>query len=194
MKNTAVIILAAGASSRLGFPKQLVEWNGKPLLQGILEEMAQLQVEQKLLVLGAHHEQIRNEIHTADFQIVYNANWKEGMSSSIRIGLQTALSLYPYLDHVLFLLSDQPYVDKELVKEILQASKKSSKSIIACVYKNTIGVPALFSKQHFLALLSLTGDRGAGAYIKKHKDDIQQIEFELGIVDIDTPEDLKRLN
>lgn len=193
MKKTAVIILAAGGSSRLGYPKQLVQWKGQSLLQRLINEVNSIPFISQNIVLGSNYDQIRKKINSTEFEIIVNHDWQDGMASSLRIGLKTVLSQHPEIEQVLILLSDQPFVDKSLLEQILTIAEQTTKSIIACKYRQIVGVPALFSKNHFQELANLTGDKGAGPYIKKAFDDVQIIDFEMGIVDIDTTEDVQKL-
>ena len=108
-ENIAVVVLAAGGSSRLGRPKQLVEFNGKPLLDHALDKVDLLGFQTKILVLGAKREEIMDKIDSNGFKVVVNTHWEQGMASSIKVGLEAAMAEEEGLDHVLFLVSDQPF-------------------------------------------------------------------------------------
>lgn len=189
MKNIAVIILAAGSSSRLGQPKQLVSFGQKTLLQHALDVGSSFGFCSKLLVLGAKHSEIGHAVSTAGFKIIHNADWQEGIGSSIRAGMEHLLKT-PDVEHVLFLLADQPFVSEKLIETLLKSHKNE---ITACSYKGQVGVPAIFSRNYFSYLTSLSGDKGAKRVIKSHLSDTTIVDFEMGYFDIDTRVDLEKL-
>jgi molybdenum cofactor cytidylyltransferase len=186
-----IIILAAGESSRLGEPKQLKKFRGKRLLQLIIDCCNDFDYLAKILVLGANVEIITKEIDTKHFVTIRNKNWSLGIGTSIAVGIEKALLIEPDLEHVLILLSDQPFVTQELIDKLLRVHLNGDKDITACLYKNIKGVPAIFSKAIFNALKSLNGDKGAGKIIALHH--INTVNFEEGIIDIDTPDDYQKL-
>lgn len=194
MDDIGVVVLAAGASSRLGKPKQLLEFQGKPLLQHVLDQIRPVSFASYVLVLGAGAGGIRNAIDPGNFDVAINENWTEGIAGSIRKGVEHSLAAHPDLDHLLFLLSDQPFVSNQLIRDLAHTHMQSGKKITACRYGGTTGVPAIFSKSVFPDLLSLRGDRGANRLIKQYRDEVAVVPFELGSIDVDTPEDYRELN
>ncbi len=190
---TGVIVLAAGSSSRLGQPKQLVHFQGKTLLQRALDLVASFDFATRVLVLGAHAGAILAETQPGTCTVVSNDQWAEGMASSIRAGLRKTLALEPETDHVLILLADQPFVTAELLATLLEAHTEANAPITASSYAGILGVPAIFSKAFFPELLALSGDRGAKQIMKQHASEVQAVPFERGLLDVDTPEDLARL-
>ncbi len=193
MHHIGVVVLAAGASSRLGEPKQLLTFRGKPLLQHVLDQTPPVSFASYVLVLGAGADGIRNAIDPGNFDVAINENWAEGIAGSIRKGVDRSLAVHPDLDHLLFLLSDQPFVSSQLIGDLAHTHIQSGKKITACMYGNTLGVPAIFSKIVFPELLSLRGDRGANRLIKQYRHDVAAVPFELGSVDVDTSEDYHEL-
>lgn len=189
-----VVILAAGSSSRLGQPKQLIKYKNKPLLQNIIDHSQVLSFKSKVLILGAHAEEIQKNINTGEFKVFINEEWKEGIASSIRKGVRCSLEITPDLEHILFVLSDQPFVTNELLLELMDTHIQQGKTITGCRYNNTIGVPAIFSKHLFQELSLLEGDSGAKVLIKKYADQVADISFDHGSVDVDKPEDYTKLN
>ena len=119
-----VVILAAGSSSRLGYAKQLVEFNGKFLLQHVIDVSSLLDFDSKVLVFGARKEEIENKINSKEFEVVTNENWEEGMSTSIIAGLKKSQVIEKDLEHLLILLSDQPFVSKERIERLLDEHLK----------------------------------------------------------------------
>ncbi len=192
-KKIGVVILAAGSSSRLGYPKQLVEFNGKTLLQQVIDTANSYEFDAKVLVLGANSEVILQQIETKDFQVIINDNWKEGMSASIKKGLSESLKIEKALDHILMLLSDQPFVRSENIKELINVQLKGNKQAAFSEYAGEIGVPAIFSRELFSELEKLEGDQGAKKLILNEKIDYQTVKFEAGNFDVDTPEDVEEL-
>lgn len=192
-ENVGAVILAGGSSSRLGQPKQLIKYRNKPLLQNIIDHIQVLSFTSKVLILGAHAEEIKKKINTGEFKVFINEEWEEGIASSIRKGVIYSLKITPDLEHILFLLSDQPFVTSELIQKLLDTHKKQGKTITGCRYDNTVGVPVIFNKNMFQELCHLKGDRGAKVLIKKYPDKVAAVSFDLGSVDIDEPEDYSKL-
>lgn len=194
-KDTGVIVLAAGSSSRLGEPKQLVEFRKQPLLQKVIEECDPLEFSSGVIVLGAKAEDIEQEIDPGPFTFVTNESWREGIASSIRKGVEATLKKNPGTGHLLFLLSDQPFVNTEVIRQLLTTHGEGAgdKEITASSYKGEIGVPAIFSKTMFPLLLELSGDQGAKKIMKQHPARVAEVPFEMGQFDVDTPEDQSEL-
>lgn len=189
-----VVILAAGSSSRLGYAKQLVKFRGKSLLQHAIDISDSLAFETKVLVLGARANEIEEKINRKNFEIVMNENWEEGISTSIRTGLLSSQEQKKDLDHILILLSDQPFVSKERIQELIRVQLESKSSATFSEYAGNIGVPAIFSAEVFPQLKSLKGDEGAKKLIYEKKFDFQTVKFEKGTFDVDTTEDVESLN
>ena len=188
-----VIILAAGASNRMGKPKQLLRWHEKPLLQTVIDKAQAYTFDTNVLVLGAHSEEIKRAIVPGRFRIIINEDWKEGIASSIRKGVEGSLEINPELEHILILLSDQPFLTSELIHEMIGSHKQHGKSITACKYQDTVGVPAIFARPLFRELSMLEGDRGAKVLIRKYPDNLAVVSFDLGLIDLDKPEDYHKL-
>ena len=98
------------------------------------------------------------------------------------------------IDSVLILLADMALVDSKYLDRILKAARDSGKGIIASDYGPSLGPPAIFSRNYFSELQDLIGDRGAKSVILNHPEDLHRLDFPDGLVDIDTPDDLKRLD
>ncbi len=189
------LILAAGSSSRLGSPKQLVEYQGEMLVSKITR-VALAVTEEVLVVLGANEKLIRPELNnllqenTSRLQIKTNPEWHKGMGNSISFGVQ---ALSEKSDAILILLCDQPFVKQGIMQKMLQLFANQHHSIVACKYANQLGVPILFDKKYFPRLIQLDGDSGAKAILKDYRDEIISIDFPEGIYDIDTQEDINKL-
>lgn len=187
MPDTAIIILAAGASQRLGTPKQQLIFRNKTLLQQITAT-ALATGNPVIVVLGANADNIRKDIAGMAVSIVVNTAWHTGMAGSIQTGLQATSA-----SNVLLLLCDQPFITTTLLQELITTHHHSGKGITACAYNNTFGTPALFSKTYFTELRSLTGQEGAKKIILQNPADVATVSFPAGAIDIDTPADLEKL-
>jgi molybdenum cofactor cytidylyltransferase len=148
MTNTAIIILAAGNSSRLGRPKQLLPYQGKTLLTYITNEALNAALHSVTVVTGAFHAEIIPTLH-AVADIVYNEHWEKGMASGIVAGLSKTLSLHPDTDAAIIAVCDQPYISALLFRQLADKHTQSGKGIIACAYSDTMGTPVLFDRKYF---------------------------------------------
>lgn len=189
---TGVIILAAGSSSRLGQPKQLLEFKGKTLLEIAVEAAQNSLADSSVIVLGANADLIVEKILHTKVDRVVNENWENGMASSMQKGLKYLME-NSEPDQVILMLSDQPFVNNETLNSLIENKLNTNSEIIACSYNGTFGVPVLFTKKYFPELLSLTGNQGAKKLVMAHQDDLYAIDFPKGAIDIDTIEDYQRL-
>jgi len=192
-KNIAILLLAAGSSSRLGHPKQLVQINGKSLLQKITETALASGCSPVVVVLGAYLEKIKPVIQQLPVHILENKNWVNGMGTTISCGMNFLLNKYPKIEAVIITVCDQYYLSEKNIIDLIELYKKTDKNIIASGYGVTIGVPALFSKPLFPELLILKGHEGAKKIIQQNLDNMEFVEFSKGAFDLDTEEDLKKL-
>ncbi|MCG8332619.1 MAG: nucleotidyltransferase family protein [Chitinophagales bacterium] len=185
----AGIILAAGASSRMGLAKQLLQYKGESLLEravGITNEAGLTPI---IVVVGARAEMIGRVVDQTKATAVFNPDWETGMGSSVATGLKMALQLSPQLEAACFLLTDQPHVNSELVRQMMSKARNSDKLGVVSSYEGTLGVPALFKKELFTELLNLAGSKGAKPLIKKYAPLLESIDFPEGRIDLDHPSD-----
>lgn len=188
-----VILLAAGQSSRMGKPKQLIDFQGKTLIQRAAEAALQSGARPVIAVLGAFLEDIRPELSFyPDLEIVVNEGWREGMASSIRTGLKAVMQAHPGVDGIILMVCDQPRLDAAVLAQLMQIQLYQDAPIAACSYAGKTGTPALFHESLFVELLQLTGDAGARSLLEKMKDNMAILDFEAGALDIDTEDDLRR--
>jgi molybdenum cofactor cytidylyltransferase len=187
--NAGVVLLAAGESSRLGTPKQLLVYSGVTLLQHSIEVAQSSHADSVIVVLGANADAINDELNHATANVVINPEWKEGMASSIRFGLQTLVKLNPEVEAVVFMVADQPFVTADLINDLMELNKKEQRCIVASEYGTTFGTPVLFTRRFFPELLELTGDVGAKSLVRKYMNEAAFVPFPKGDIDIDTLED-----
>ena len=193
INNCAAILLAAGASTRLGFPKQLLIHRGKSFLQNIISAAADASLHPVIVVVGANASRIKKELTEQDVHIINNNEWQEGLASSIRCGIQELGKINPASDAAIIMVCDQPYISAALLNNLLTAQKEIGKPIVASSYSGVAGTPALFHKSFFPELLLLKGDKGAGKLLQLQSALVATVPFPEGAIDIDTIEDLKKL-
>ncbi len=189
----SIIILAAGASLRLGQPKQLLDYNGKPMLAYAVEQALESNCGLVSIVLGASSQQIKPCLSSFPVEVIINNHWKRGIGSSIAKGIQQVESKRPMTKAILLMLCDQPYINSNLLKKIFTAFEYSEKSIVASEYDNSFGIPAIFDQKLFSVLRKLNEDEGAKKIISKNRENALFIPFPGGGIDIDTMEDYEKL-
>ena len=189
---TGLILLAAGESKRFGSPKQLLLYKGKTLLQQAIDTALASGCEPILVVIGANEPAIHASTNFDGTTVLDNKNWKEGMASSVRIGI-SELQKNPDINQAIIMLCDQPFVDSALLKSLIERKKASQKQIISCFYNQTFGPPALFDQTLFNELLQLRGNEGAKKILFHNKGNIDMVAFPMGAIDIDTPQDYNNL-
>ncbi len=187
-----IVILAAGQSSRLGSPKQLLRFNEKSLLQHCVEEALQTNIP-VIVVVGANSQLIKYELKDLHITIAENRRWQKGMSTSLQCGLMAAKNLNNEIDGIIFMVSDQPFVSTTLLINLIKAQNEISLPIAASDYAGTLGTPVLFHKFFFDEIMALEGDTGTKKLIEKNKNLATEVSFPEGVIDIDTVEDYKDL-
>ncbi len=193
MSDIGIIILAAGASTRLGQPKQLLTYRGKSLIRQIAEVAIHSPCQPVIVVLGAYAEIIQPDLKNLNIHIVYNQQWSTGMASSIRCGLTAIQAIAPHLNAIVLMLCDQPFVSLNLINQLVAKYQTTNCSIVASEYAGILGVPALFDKTLFSELDLLQGDIGARKTIRQHSSNCLSIPFSEGVLDIDTLDDYQKI-
>jgi molybdenum cofactor cytidylyltransferase len=186
MDTLHILLLAAGASTRLGQPKQLLVLGGQTLLERTCKAALSIDNHGVTVVLGAHCEAIRPAIAHLPVRTVLNERWNEGMGSSIACGMA---HLPPDAGAVLLLLCDQPHVTGPYLQKLLRAFRSANADIAASAYGGSFGPPAIFGRRHFPDLAALSGHQGAKKLLERHRGQALAIDFPEGEVDIDTPTD-----
>ncbi len=184
---TAILILAAGSSSRLGLPKQLLQLDQRSLLRRITELVLGIRPATVVVVLGFESDRMKHELDDLPVQIVLNPDWKEGIASSIRQGIG---ALPPSIDAALIVLCDQPFIPSSHFSKLIAACSNEH-PIAATAYQPSPGVPACFDRSVFPELLALTGDSGAKRIIGKRLQEVASISCPEAIIDIDTLADYR---
>lgn len=193
MSKYGIIILAAGASSRLGKPKQLLLYQNKTLLKNIVDAALQCRDSFMVVVTGAAKDAIEEQLKDTGVVACHNDKWQTGMASSIRAGIAKIKQLQPQVEACILTVCDQPHVSTNVLMALIERHEQSGHGIVACSYADTVGTPALFSQHYFDELLNLKGDEGAKKLIKKYVSDISLVPFQNGEIDIDTAEDYLQL-
>lgn len=189
---TALLLLAAGASSRMGQPKMFLTWQGKTLLEHIVSAAASISTP-VFVVTGEHTRAIATALQHYEVHLIANEQWQEGMGTSVAAGVAGILQAGFTPDALVIAVCDQPFITAELLQQMITEKERSGKGIAGCSYDNTIGTPVLFDKKYFPALQQLNGQQGAKRLLQQFPEEVTTIPFPLGSMDIDTPEDYERL-
>jgi len=180
------IVLAAGKGERLGMIKPLLLIDGEPALARVVRAVKQTSVRQTIVVLGYAADKIMNTIDLSDCRVVINQQFKTGMSSSLRVGIE---SLSPRADGFLILLADMPYISSGTIQTVVAAGTTGA-LIVAPHYHGRRGFPVYLHKSCSKELIAtLTGDIGARDFIAKHQEQLLEVEVD----DPGTVRDIDRL-
>ena len=186
-----IIILAAGASSRMGSPKQLLPWKNGPLVRYIATQALALPCRPVLVVTGANAEKVEAALHGTEVEVTFNHEWASGMGHSLAFGIKAMENLSPEAVGVMILLSDQPLVEACYLEQLRNLFFENNATVIAASsYGKVIGPPLIFGREFFEELKFLKGDRGAKEVLRKYHPRVKTIEFPDGAMDWDTPEDV----
>ena len=192
-EQTAIIILAAGASTRLGTPKQLLPWGKSTLLENAIDIATETRAGEVIVVTGANEQLIRSNTNRPEAQYVINDDWRSGMGSSISAGIRYLINHSANYENALIMLCDQPQADQKYLGRLIGLHDVKGKGITATSYQNQAGVPAIFNRKYFDALLALSNKGGAKKLIQEHLADVHLIVPDFQLQDIDTREDYERL-
>lgn len=194
--STAGIILAAGASTRFGRPKQLVRLNDRCLIEWVLDAALKSKLKRIILVLGYAHQQVLQaldpKLQDSKLSVEINPEFKKGQSCSLQLGLSRVIDAFPA---VMFLLADQPLVDTATLNFLLEHFWSADKDICVPTFEGQKGNPCIFRKNIFPQIMHITGDSGARHIIRSNPERVLEIDIKnpYFFIDVDTPEDLERI-
>ena len=189
----AAIVLAAGASTRLGKPKQLIDIDGESLLRRTVRLARESGCAPVFVVLGSEAERMRSEIENLAATPLINDGWSAGMGSSLRRGMEAVCAMDPQPYAVLVLVCDQPKLAVEHLRRLTVGQRTAGGGIAASAYAGRMGVPVIFGREFYPELLELQGDRGAREVIRRHAEAVRAVPWAEGELDVDEPGDLARL-
>jgi molybdenum cofactor cytidylyltransferase len=192
MSKTAILILAAGESKRMGQPKQLLPYKDSNLLLEKIKQFQSLDNVVIFVVLGAYFKEIFPLLRELPVKVVMNANWQEGMGSSLSKGIGL-IQKKQMFDRVLITLSDLPLLETSHYEELIEMSKSQGKRIIQTEYDETNGVPVVFDKSLFGGLSRLKNEEGAKPLILKYKKEVLKLRSKTPFFDVDTSDAYQKL-
>ena len=185
--------MAAGSSSRMGTPKQLLQWKEATLIEDVITKALQLNTIKTIVVLGANHDKIISKITSYPIEIIHNLEWHKGLGNSIAFGVNHIQNNYQ-ADGVLMVLADQPLIETSYLKAMTDSFEVNKNQIVATQYNNSkLGVPALFDRCYFNELSTIDGDKGAKSILKKHSNSVIKMKLATNVFDVDTEEDYRKL-
>lgn len=187
-----ILVLAAGGSTRMGRPKQLLQLGGKTLIRRATET-ALAASDVVAVVTGADAEQVSKELRDLSIQVVHNPDWSRGMGSSLRVGVEALVRAHVDLDALIVTLCDQVAITPETLDRLRVAHRETGKGLCAASFNDTVGPPALFARQYFTELLRLDDGAGAKSLLQRHPDDLIRVPCPEAAQDLDRWEEYERL-
>lgn len=190
-----IAILAAGASLRMGRPKQILEIEGVPLVVRAVRAALESLAEEVCVVTGAAHSSVLSCLEGLPIRVVHNPRWSDGMSSSVKAAVHYAEDRD--FDAVCIVAADHPFLDSDHMDSLIKAFCRFQCDAVATRCDGRAMVPCLFSRSMFAALQGLQGDKGASCLVRDPGEtfDVRYVDLE-GLraaalsFDVDTPEDL----
>ena len=190
--STAAILLAAGRSSRMGQHKLLLPLGDRPVLAHVVENVLASQARPLIIVLGYQAEQVRALLAPyaaqPELTIIENPDYQQGMSTSLRKGIETLMASSPTVDGALIVLGDQPLMTPHIFNTMIETKHVTKKRIIGALYRGRRGNPTLFDASLFPELLEMTGDEGGRKVIERHRQEMIMLEMgdDTANYDVDT--------
>lgn len=187
----AAVILAAGGSTRLGSPKQVLLHDGQPLVRRAALAALAAGTDPVIVVVGSDSGLVTSALHDVpSLVIVANDAWQSGQASSLRVGLRAAMAAMA--DGAVVMLADQPLIESSALARLLSKFDRGHR-IVASAYDGTVGAPAIFGVEHFDELMHLTGDSGAGKWLRDQGKIVTTVSLPEAMLDIDTRADAAAL-
>ncbi|MGC9356476.1 MAG: HAD-IIA family hydrolase [Anaerolineae bacterium] len=189
--NVAAVLLAAGGSTRLGRPKQLLEWEGRPLIVHVADTAWMAELHPLVVVVGSDGKEAAAALEDRSVQILHNYRWEEGMSTSLRVGLSAIASS----EAAIFLQVDQPFITSHFLQALVERWRETGADIVVPTWKGRRGSPVLIGRDLFPELATISGDVGGRFLFETYADRLVTLAVEdpLLLADIDRPEDYERL-
>lgn len=192
MSNVHVLLMAAGASIRMGTPKQLLPWGDTTIIEHQLSVLQQVNLP-ITIVLGAYSEAILQKIDFKELNVIVNPNWKEGLGTSIAFGVKEIQKTFPKTEGIIIALLDQPFIKASHYVNLITSIQSDKKQIIVSISEDGNWMPpVLFDVNYFHELQSLKGDKGAMKMIQNHKECVTTIPCKTSLQDLDTMEDYSK--
>lgn len=192
-QSIGAVILAAGASLRMGKPKQLLEFDGQTLVRRAVLAAQEAGCDPIVVVTGAHAKEVEKALHGLGVLKANNPEWESGIGSSIRAGIRAVIETNDKVTALVLMLCDQPHVTSDVLRGLVTTHRETGREIVASSYSGTFGVPALFGKAFFPELVRLENEAGAKQVIQRHLAEVHLLPFPQGEIDLDTPADFARL-
>ncbi|MCX6602694.1 MAG: nucleotidyltransferase family protein [Acidobacteria bacterium] len=191
MDKFGIIILAAGSASRMGQPKQLLDFHGMPLIRHAVVEALAVGCHPVIVVCGAIVDPIRQALAGLAVEIAVNPQWEQGMGTSIQTGLRHLESFA--VDGMILALADQPLVGRASYQKLLATQRETGSPIVSSHYADTVGVPVLFAPEYFPHLMALAPAQGCKGVIQAHRSHATLVDCPDATADIDTHDDYERV-
>jgi molybdenum cofactor cytidylyltransferase len=187
----AGIILAAGASSRFGEAKQLLDWHGQPFVRAVARTALEAGLSPVIVITGANSERVESAVRDLDVKVIHNSDWKTGQASSIKAGTLALQNVSA--GGAVFLLADQPQITTSVLRALVETHAEKLFSIVAPMVMDQRANPVLFDRITFKDLMSIEGDVGGRAIFHKHRVEYLPWHDDRLLLDVDTPEMYQRL-
>lgn len=187
------LVLAAGSSSRMGQSKQLIEIKGQPLLQKVVDVVCASKLGKIVVVLGAYYNDHQEILKDKPVDIVFHSAWQNGIGSSLKAGVAYIQKTYSNAKGVIITVCDQPYLTPNHLINLIESHRATGKPIVASSYTNTIGVPCFFQNTIVPSILKLSDNEGAKKLLSVFSNEVAIVDFPMGEIDLDTPEDLSKI-
>jgi molybdenum cofactor cytidylyltransferase len=182
----AAVLLAAGASTRMGQPKQLLPYQGRSLLRRAAETALAAGCQPVVIVTGALHQPLAAEVADLPVLLAHNDVWEAGLGTSIGVGVRAVEDAAPDAPAVLVLLADQPLITPGLLEQLITGWRQSGLPV-ATAYADSVGVPAVFGRLVWPQLLALPAAAGAKPLLTRLGDELAVVAFPAAATDVDTP-------